>query len=77
VGMKARLLEVLERLEPMLKMHGGGVELVEINELTGVVSVRMLGKCVGCPLSQLTLKGGIEAMLKEYVKEVTAVIAIN
>jgi len=53
------------------------VELVEINELTGVVSVRMLGKCVGCPLSQLTLKGGIEAMLKEYVKEVTAVIAIN
>lgn len=75
--MNDAVLEVLERIKPMLKLHRGGVELVGVDEETGIVSVRMLGTCVGCPLLELTLKGGIEAMLKEYVPGVTEVIAVK
>jgi len=75
--MEDAVLEVLERIKPMLKLHKGGVELVGVDGKTGVVSVRMLGTCVGCPLSELTLKGGIEAMLIENVPGVTEVVAVK
>lgn len=58
----------------MLARHAGNVEFVKFSD--GVVYVRMLGMCQGCPLSQLTLKAGIEDLLKSKIKEVTGVEAV-
>ena len=58
----------------MLAMHAGNVEFVKFEN--GVAFVRLLGTCHGCPLSQLTLKSGIEEMLKAKVPEVKMVEAV-
>ena len=67
---------VLNVLREGLAMHGGNVELVDADPLTGRVQVRMQGACVGCPMSELTLKAGIEDTLKEMVPEVHEVIQV-
>jgi Fe-S cluster biogenesis protein NfuA len=67
---------VLETLRGGLAMHAGGVDLVDANLETGLVSVRLLGTCVGCPMSDLTLKAGIEETLRELVPEVKEVVAV-
>lgn len=64
---------VLDQLREGIRMHGGGVELVDADPGTGVVTVRLQGACVGCPFSDMTLKAGIEETLKEMVEGVTAV----
>lgn len=74
--MKAKIEEVLNLIRPKLAIHRGSVELVEIDEEQGIVRVRLTGACEGCPLSSLTLKHGIEAMLKEMVPEVREVLAV-
>lgn len=61
----------------MLKEDGGGIELVEIDEGKGVVKVRMLGACAGCPMMQMTLKLGVEAALQEAIPSVKEVIAVE
>ncbi len=70
-----KLVEVaLEKIRPMLQRDGGDIELVEVND--GVVKVRLTGACKGCPMSQMTLKQGVEKMLLKEVpglKEVQAV----
>ncbi|NQV12014.1 NifU family protein [Candidatus Uhrbacteria bacterium] len=71
--MKKRVEQALEEVRPMLKIHAGSVELVSVNEETGVVRVKMLGTCDGCALADMTLKMGIEVVLKEHVPEVTSV----
>ncbi len=66
----------LDELREPLLAHGGNVELVSVDAANGVVSVRLHGACVGCPLSELTLKEGIGEALKEkfeWIKEVKAV----
>lgn len=73
--MEQEIEKVLEEIRPMLAMHAGNVEFVRFEE--GVVYVRMLGTCSGCPLSQLTLKAGIEEFLKTKVKEVKSVEAVS
>jgi len=55
----------------MLQADGGDVEFVE--EIDGVVKVRLQGACAGCPMSQMTLRNGIERLLKEEIPEVKAV----
>ena len=60
----------------MLQGDGGDVELVDVTD-DGVVQVRLKGACGGCPMSMLTLKNGIERILREQVPEVTQVIAIK
>ena len=72
--MREKVEEVLAQIRPMLEADGGGVELVDFDE--GVVKVRLLGACGGCPMSTMTLQGGIERILKEQVPEVKEVIAI-
>ncbi len=72
-SMKQRVELALEEVRPMLKIHAGSVELVGVNEETGVVRVKMLGTCDGCALADMTLKMGIEVVLKEHVPEVTSV----
>ncbi len=58
----------------MLALHAGNIELVAVDE--GVVKVRLLGTCHGCPLSGLTLKAGVEELLKERVPGVERVEAV-
>ena len=69
--------QVLDTLRGGLALHAGNVELVDVEPESGKVSVRLLGTCVGCPMSDLTLKAGIEETLRELIPEVTEVINVN
>ncbi|NLW56779.1 MAG: NifU family protein [Firmicutes bacterium] len=73
--MKERVQEVLEKVRPSLQADGGDVELVDVTE-DGVVQVRLLGHCAGCPMSMMTLKNGIERVLKEEIPEVKSVQSV-
>ena len=66
--------KVLDRIRPLLQSEGGDVELVSVKE--GVVQVKLRGACAGCPGAQMTLKMGIERLLKEAVPEVKEVVAV-
>jgi Fe-S cluster biogenesis protein NfuA len=69
--MKEKVKAVLEKIRPSLQADGGDVELVDIEE--GIVTVRLQGACAGCPMSQMTLKNGIERILKQEIPEVVSV----
>jgi len=71
-----KVKSVIEAIRPMLKGHGGDIELVA-TEADNVVKVRLQGACSGCPGAQMTLKQGVEQLLKEKVPEVKEVIAVN
>lgn len=73
--LKDKIEEVLNRIRPYLQADGGNVELVDVED-SGVVKVRLTGACGGCPMSQMTLKMGIERILKESLPEVKSVEAI-
>lgn len=68
--------QVLETLREGLAMHAGNVELVDADPTTGKVTVRLMGTCVGCPMSDLTLKAGIEETLMQMIPEVTEVVNV-
>jgi len=72
--MKERVEEALKKIRPALEADGGGIELVDI--VDGVVSVRLKGACQGCPGAQMTLKMGVERILKEEVPEVKSVQSV-
>jgi Fe-S cluster biogenesis protein NfuA len=73
--MKEKVKEIIEKIRPNLQADGGDVELVDVTE-DGVVKVRLLGACKGCPMSQMTLKMGIESYLKKLVPEVQRVESV-
>ena len=73
--MKEAVQTAIDQIRPNLQMDGGDVELVEITE-DGVVKVKLLGACGGCPMSQMTLKMGIEKHLKKEVPQVKEVVSI-
>lgn len=73
--MKEKVEQALTKIRPALQADGGDVELVDVGP-NGVVRVRLKGACGGCPMSQLTLKMGIERILKKEVPEVTSVEAV-
>ncbi len=70
-----RVEAALDMIRPALIMDGGNVDLVDIGD-DGVVHVRLVGACQGCPASTMTLKAGIEATLEEQVPEVTRVESV-
>ncbi|UCF92459.1 MAG: NifU family protein [Desulfobacterales bacterium] len=72
--MKAKVEEVIKKIRPSLQADGGDVELVNVQD--GVVTVRLQGACAGCPMSQMTLKNGIEKMLKKEIPEVVSVESV-
>jgi Fe-S cluster biogenesis protein NfuA len=72
--MRERVEEALKKIRPALEADGGGIDLVDI--VDGVVSVRLQGACKGCPGAQMTLKMGVERILKEEVPEVKSVQAV-
>ena len=69
--MKEKVQTTLDKIRPMLQADGGDVELIDVKD--GIVTVRLQGACKGCPMSQMTLKNGIERMLKQQIPEVKAV----
>ncbi|MEJ5377647.1 MAG: NifU family protein [bacterium] len=73
--MKEIVQKVIDEIRPALQADGGDVSLVDVGE-DGVVKVRLTGACGGCPMSQMTLKMGIERRLKEKVPGVTSVISV-
>ncbi|KJS32670.1 MAG: nitrogen fixation protein NifU [Desulfatitalea sp. BRH_c12] len=73
--MKEKVEAAIEKIRPMLKADGGNVELVDVSP-EGVVQVRLQGACRGCPMSQMTLKNGIERIIKQEVPEVKKVEAV-
>jgi len=74
--LKEKVEAALELVRPSLQADGGGVELVEAEDKTGIVRIRLTGHCAGCPMSQMTLKNGIERILKQEVPEVKTVLAV-
>ncbi len=73
--MNDKVLKALESVRPGLQADGGDVEFVRIDE-NNVVYIRLVGACGGCPMSTLTLKQGIERIVKMQVPEITAVEAV-
>ena len=72
--MQQQIEKALEEIRPMLARHLGNIEFIKFED--GVVYVRFLGTCQGCPLSQLTLKDGVEEMLKSKVEGIDRVEAV-
>ena len=72
--MREKIEAALARIRPALQADRGDVELVDVKD--GVVSVRLTGACGGCPMSTMTLKAGIEQILKREVPEVTEVVSV-
>ena len=73
--MQQKVEKALAKVRPSLQADGGDVELIEVND-EGVVTVRLTGACGGCPMATMTLKAGIERVLKEEVPEVKRVEAV-
>jgi len=73
--MRDRVEKALEKVRPMLKADGGNVELVEVTD-DGIVKLKLTGTCGCCPMSSMTLKMGIEKIIKQDVPEVKEVIAL-
>lgn len=73
--MKEKVEKKLEQIRPSLQADGGDVELVDVSD-DGIVQVKLTGACAGCPMSTLTLKNGIERLLKQEIPEVKEVQAV-
>ena len=73
--MKEKIEAALNKIRPALEADGGGVELIEVTS-DGVVKVKLTGACGGCPMSQMTLKMGVEKAIKTEVAEVKEVVSV-
>jgi Fe-S cluster biogenesis protein NfuA len=74
-SVRQRVEDVIEMIRPSVQSDGGDIELVDVTE-EGVVQIRFLGECVGCPSSSMTLQHGVEKNVRARVPEVTAVVAV-
>lgn len=74
--MENKIKTALEDIRPMLQRDGGDVEFVELTT-DNVVKVRLQGHCAGCPHAQMTVKGGIERILRQQYPEIKAVESVN
>lgn len=72
--MKEKVETVLNKVRPMLTADGGDVELIDVSD--GIVKVRLKGACAGCPMSEMTLKMGIEYAIKQEIPDIKEVIAV-
>ena len=73
--MEEKVKKAIEEIRPHLKADGGDVELVEVTD-DGVVKVKLLGACEGCPMREMTLTHGIKKFIKERVPEIKEVEAV-
>ncbi len=75
LSLRRHVEQILDMIRPAVQLDEGDVELVDVSE-DGVVRVRFLGACVGCPSSSMTLQQGIERNLKRHIPEVKSVLAV-
>ncbi len=75
--MRAAVLETLELIRPALQADGGDIRVLDLREDTGVLDVELLGACGSCPMSTMTLKAGVERILKDRVEGLTEVRALG
>ncbi len=75
-NIEEKIQKSLENIRPNLQADGGDVQLFEWDEENGIAKLRLMGACVGCPMAQVTLKDGVEAVLKKEVPEVKAVESV-
>ena len=68
------LTTIKEKIRPLLSKHGGDMELVDLDEETGTVTVKLIGMCADCPSSRLTLRAGVERILRENIPGIKQVI---
>jgi len=73
--MREQIENALEKIRPALQRDGGDIELVDVED-NGIVKVRLTGACGGCPMSQMTLKQGVERIVKQLVPEVKSVESV-
>ncbi len=71
--MREKVEAALDKIRPSLVADGGNVELIDVND--GVVKLKLTGACASCPMSTLTLKNGIERILKQEIPEIKEVVA--
>ncbi|NLI69763.1 MAG: NifU family protein [Firmicutes bacterium] len=74
--MKEKVEKAIDLIRPALQADGGNVELVDVDEDSGVVRVKLTGACHGCPMATITLKNGIERVVKKEVPGVTEVVSV-
>ena len=74
-SIEKRVQNALDEIRPQIQADGGDVELVAVEKL--IVKVRLVGACAGCPMSAMTLKQGVEALIKERVPEILKVEAVK
>jgi Fe-S cluster biogenesis protein NfuA len=74
-SIEKRVQEALNEIRPQIQLDGGDVELVTVEKQT--VKVRLTGHCAGCPMSAMTLKNGVEALIKQRVPEIQKVEAVK
>jgi Fe-S cluster biogenesis protein NfuA len=74
LGVRDAVAAVVEKLRPMVQADNGDLALIDVDEDTGLVTVELSGACVSCPASTVTLKAGIERILKDRVPGVTEVV---
>lgn len=72
--MREKVEKAIEKIRPFLQQDGGDIELVDV--IDGVVKVKLKGACGCCPMSQMTLKNGVERALKEEIPEIVSVEAV-
>ncbi|MDD5524827.1 MAG: NifU family protein [Smithella sp.] len=73
--MKEKVIKTLDLIRPNLQADGGDVELIDVSS-DGIVKVKLTGACHGCPMAQMTLKAGIEKVIKTQVPEIKEVVAV-
>lgn len=75
-NIEEKIKQSLENIRPNLQADGGDIQFMEWDEENGLVKIQLKGACCGCPMSQATLKDGVEAVLKKEVPEVKQVVSI-
>jgi len=73
--MRERVEQVINRIRPAVQMDGGDIELVDV--VDGIVKLRLVGSCHGCPSSMMTLQAGIERAIRAEVPEIKGVEAVE
>lgn len=72
--MQEQVEQVIEIIRPAIQADGGDINLLDVDETSGVVTVELTGACVSCPASTITMKAGVERIMKDRVPGVTAVV---
>ena len=73
--MKEKVQKIIDKIRPSLQADGGDVELIDV--VNGIVTVKLQGACAGCPMSQMTLKNGIERLVKQEIPEIKSVERVD